>query len=240
MSKYQWKGETGQMSENRFSISEAIKFGWETIKNNIGFFIALLVIAFFIENTPQILGSFMAEKFPLIGLIFSLAGLVLVIVVQMGFIRVSLKFCDGTRGKFDDLISTFNLFFKFAAASFLYGLIVVAGTLLLVVPGIIWGIKYSLFAYFIVDEGLGPIAAIKASGAATDNAKTDLFLFGLLLGLINFAGALGFFIGLFVTIPLSMVAYAYVYRELAGKTNVLAPSVKKAGPKGAMYIKLEA
>ncbi len=228
------------MSESRFSIKEAIGFGWETLKGNIGFFIALLIIAFLIENIPGFLGEFVANELPVISVILVLAGLVLSIVVQMGFIRVSLKFCDGTRGKFDDFLSSFNLFLKFIAAAFLYGLIVLAGTLLLVIPGIIWGIKYSLFAYFIVDEGLGPVAAIKASGAATDNAKLDLFLFGLLLGLINLAGALALLVGLFVTIPISMVAYAYAYRTLAGKRHVHAPTSHHATNGSVMYLNMEA
>lgn len=230
------------MSESRFSIKEAIGFGWKTVKGNIGFFIALLIIAFLIENIPTFVGEFVAEDFPVISFILVLAGFVLSIVVQLGFIRISLKFCDGTKGKFDDLLASFNLFFKFIAASFLYGLIVFAGILLFIVPGIIWGVKYSLFSYFIVDEGLGPIAAIKASGAATDNAKLDLFLFGLLLGLINLAGALALLVGLFVTVPISMVAYAYAYRTLTGKTQKThAPTSNHAtNVRSVMYLNMEA
>ena len=61
---------------------------------------------------------------------------------------------------------------------------------------------------------MGPIEALKASSRATMGSKWDLFLFGLLLGLMNFAGVLLFLVGLFVTIPISMVACAYVYRRL--------------------------
>jgi uncharacterized membrane protein len=230
------------MGLDRFSMGEAIRFGWDTMKNNIGFFIGLLIVAFLIENLPGILSNVVASDLPIIAAVLSFAGAILGLVVQMGLIKVSLKFCDGVKGTFDDLLSSFNLVLKFIIGGILYFLIVLGGTILLIVPGIIWGIKFSLFPYFIVDDNLGPVEAIKASGNATDGAKWDLFLFGLLLGLINVAGALVFFIGLFATIPASMVAYAYVYRNLSGKGMGITgdPDKSKAGPVGAMYINMEA
>jgi uncharacterized membrane protein len=229
------------MGASRFSMGEAVRFGWGTMKSNIGFFIGLLIIAFLIENLPGILAEFVKVDFPIIAALLSLAGGILGLVVQLGLIKISLKFCDGVKGQFDDLLSSFHLLLKFIGGAILYLLIILAGMLLFIIPGIIWGIKYSLFPYFLVDNEMGPIEAIKASGAATDGAKWDLFLFGMLLGLINIAGALLFLVGLFVTIPLSMVAYSYVYRQLAGKTGSVSPSAEPdAGVGSAMYIKMEA
>ncbi len=230
------------MGGERFSMGEAVRFGWETMKSNIGFFVGLLIVAFLIENLPGILSEFVAGDFPLIAGVLTLAGGILGLVVQMGLIKVSLKFCDGIKGQFDDLLSSFNLLLKFIAGSILYGLIVLGGMLLFIVPGIIWGLKFSLFPYFIVDEGLGPINALKASSSATADTKWNLFLFGSLLGLINLAGALVFLVGLFATIPASMVAYAYVYRQLAGRGSTvkqLSPGSQSKAV-GAMYMKMEA
>ncbi len=245
------------MSEQRFSTGEAIRFGWETMKGNIGFFIVLLIVAGLIENVPGTIGNF-AKDFPLISFLLFFTGWLLGFVVQIGLIKVSLKFCDGIKGKLDDLLSGFNLLLSFIAASILYSLIVFGGALLLIVPGVIWAIKFSLFPYFIVDKGMGPIEAIKASGNATTDEKLHLFLFGLALGGINVLGALVFFVGLFATIPTSMVAYAYVYRTLAGDAEIpgegpvqgpgdgpepdMAKAPKEspnAGGKGVMYINLE-
>ena len=221
------------MSDSRFSMGEAISFGWDVMRNNIGFFLLLLIVAFFIENILGFVSDFAGRDFPMIAVLLSLVGAMLGLVVQMGMIKVSLQFCDGIKGKLDDLLSTFNLLLSMIVASIVYILIVICGMILFVVPGVIWGIKFSLYPYFIVDEGLGPIEAIKASGNATDGAKLHLWLFGLLMGLINIAGALALFVGLFATIPTSMVAYAYVYRTLAGKSAGGA-----AVPECSMYINL--
>ena len=195
-------------------MGEAVRFGWETMKKNIMFFIPLIVVAFLIENVPGAIAKFAGEEFPMISVMLHFTGLILGFIVQMGLIRISLQFCDGIKGKLDDLLSSFDILLPFIAASILFGLIIFAGILLFVVPGIIWGIKFSLYPYFIVEKKLGPIEALKASSRATTGAKWDLFLFGLLLGLINLAGMLVFLVGLFATIPTSMVAFAYVYRRL--------------------------
>jgi uncharacterized membrane protein len=233
------------MSKGRFGMGEAIRFGWDTMKSNIGFFIGLLIVAFLIENLPGIISHFVTGTFPMVAVLLTAAGMLLGMVVQMGLMKVSIKFCDGIKGQLDDLLSSFNLLLKYFAGSLVYFLIVIGGIILLIVPGIIWAIKFSLFPYFIVDKGLGPIEAIKASGRATDDAKWDLFLFGGLLGLINLAGALVFLVGLFATIPASMVAYAYAYRKLSGENTVSRMPEKSpqkpsaSGTKGGvMYINL--
>lgn len=65
--------------------------------------------------------------------------------------------------------------------------------------------------------------AIKKSGEITMGSKGKLFWFGLLLGLINIAGAICLLIGLFITIPVTMVAMVYVYRKLMGELSVVQP-----------------
>lgn len=203
------------MSEQKFKMGEAVRFGWDTMKENIGFFIALLIIAFLIKTVPGAIAQYAGAEFPIIYYILLLTGWLLGFIVDMGLIKISLQFCDNIKGKLDDLLSSFDILLPFIAASILYGLIIFGGTLLFIVPGIIWGIKFSLYPYFIVEKRLGPIEALKASSRATMGAKWDLLLFWMLLGLINVAGFAVLVVGLFATIPTSIVAFAYVYRRLA-------------------------
>src|SRR4030042_562947 len=65
----------------------------------------------------------------------------------------------------------------------------------------------------IVDKKMG-IDSLSKSWQMTKGVKLNLFLFWILLALINIAGALLLLVGLFITVPLSMVATAYVYRKL--------------------------
>jgi hypothetical protein len=94
--------------------------------------------------------------------------------------------------------------------------------LAVIIMTVILSIKFSLCFYFVVDKNLGPVAALRASSRATDGVKLSLFVFGILCGLINFAGTLCFLIGLLATFPTIMVAMAIVYRQLSAQTPELS------------------
>jgi uncharacterized membrane protein len=218
------------MATNRFSMSEAIRFGWNTMKANLGFFIGLLIVVWVI-SLIFILGRLATyEDAPLLTFLIGIVEFIIASVMTMGLIKITLKFCDNQKGQFSDLFSCFPLFFKYLGASILYGLIVLGGLILLIVPGIIWGIKFQFFGYFIVDKGLGPTEALKASSAITKGVKWDLFLFELLLGLINLLGFICLFIGLFATAPTTNVALAFVYRKLESQLGAPQASVAPQQP----------
>lgn len=101
-----------------------------------------------------------------------------------------------------------------------YVLIVAVGLVLLVVPGVIWAIELGFAGFVAVDKKLDPIDALKASRALTAGRKKQLFVFGLLLLAVNFAGALAFGIGLMVTVPATFLAAASVYRKLEAQAQV--------------------
>ncbi|RLF35240.1 MAG: hypothetical protein DRM99_05030 [Thermoplasmata archaeon] len=201
-------------TEQKFSKSEAVRFGWNTTRSNLGFFIGLLIVVGMIYFIPDFIAELLKKDAPVLSFIVDVVSWILGIIVQMGLIKIALRFCDNKRAKLADLFSCLPLFFKYLFGSILYHLIVLGGTILLIIPGIIWAIKFQFFDYFIIDKGLGPIEALKESSAITRGAKWDLFFFNLLLGFINFLGALCLLIGLFVTVPTAMLAMAFVYRKL--------------------------
>ena len=223
------------MATDRFSKSEAIKFGWNTIKANFGFFVGITIIALAVEfsdflvwdplhiihkaDTPSLFNPlYYIWLFVILPVIHS--------VVNPGLIKISLKFCDNQKAKFSEFFSALHLFFKYLAGTFLYQLIVLGGTLLLIVPGIIWAIKFQYYGYFIVDKELGPIKALEASSELTEGVKWDLFLFGLLLFCIDLLGLLCLVVGLFAAVPTIMIAHAFVYRKLESQLEINQTSIR--------------
>lgn len=209
------------MTTKKFSKGEAINFGWNTVKSNLGFFIGLLIIVLLISIVSVVNELLIRENIPILYIIISIASSVLQVVVGMALIKIALRFCDNEKGKFADLFSCLPLFFNYLFGSILFVLIVFVGMILLIIPGIIWSIKFQFFSYLIIDKGLGPIEALKMSSAITKDAKWDLFLFFLLILAINLLGALALLVGLFVTIPITMVAIAFVYRKLLAHAEVV-------------------
>jgi uncharacterized membrane protein len=193
------------MTESRFSKGAAVKFGWETTTGNIGLLVFGWIIFIAIGMMPAVATDSM---------VVAVVAWVFDLVVWMGLMRMTLKFVDGSKGELADLFSTFHLILRYLIASIAVGIIVVIGLILFVIPGIYWGIRFYMFGWVIVDKDVGPFEAMRLSWEMTRGSCWNLFLFSLLLGGINILGMLALFIGLLITVPLSVIAIGYVYRRL--------------------------
>ena len=196
------------MATERFSMSEAVRFGWDTVTSNFGYFLGLSLLVMLIGSIPGIMKYITASDSDFINFLFEVGSQVIGMFLGMGVLHIALRFADGKESDIGQLLSFRPVFLKYLLGSIIYGLIVVVGLVLLIVPGIIWGIQFQYFAYFIIDEGLDPGKALKRSSEITRGVKGDLFLYALLILGINILGFLALLVGLFVTVPLSLVASA--------------------------------
>lgn len=210
------------MDQKKFDIGEALSFGWETLKANLGFFILVLLIFWVVEGVLSIPG-YVAYRHVAPIIIFNVISLVISIFVTIATIKISLRFTYGETADFNDLYSGYPYFLNVLLGGILYALIVIGGLILLIVPGIIWAIKYQFFGYLVIDQNLDAVEAIKKSGAITKGSKGHLFLFWLASFGVNILGVLACGIGLFATIPTVWVAHAYIYRKLAYAQAVSEP-----------------
>ncbi len=206
----------GHGDEPPFSIGSAVKFGWARAREHMVFFIGFLIVGSLLVLLPDTMADLADERAPVVTrVLFRAVAIVFETVVTMGFIKVSLSVHDGERPQLSNLLDGLPFFFRYFFASLFYALIVLCGLVLFVVPGIIWSIKFCFYGYFVVDRGQGPIQALKSSAGITSGYKMDIFLLGLALLAVNALGVLALLMGLFVTVPLSMVAIAYTFRRLA-------------------------
>jgi uncharacterized membrane protein len=87
--------------------------------------------------------------------------------------------------------------------------------LALIVPGIIIAMGLAFVPYLVVERGLGPVEALKESWRLTKGHKMQIFLLVLALVGINILGLMALVVGVFVTFPLTLLAFAHAYRTLA-------------------------
>ena len=200
----------------KFNISDELSYGWETTKAHLPFFIVIILITLAVNFAPNILAQNMRQDVPMLSGLLSLVLWVLSMLVSLGAIKISLKIIDKKKAEVADLFNDYPKLLNFVVASILYALIVGIGFILLIIPGVIFGIKYHFYSYLIVDKNMGPLEALKKSGDITKGSKWQLFLLGFACGLVNLVGLLALGIGLFITIPVTMLAYAHVYRKLLG------------------------
>jgi uncharacterized membrane protein len=143
--------------------------------------------------------------------------------IAMGIIHGSVKAARGEDVTAGDFFLTWENVARFILGTLLYGLIVGVGMVLLVVPGIIWGLRYSMYGHYMVTQGAGPVEALQMSAAATDGHKGELF--GLCLASLGIVilGALCLGVGLVWAIPAVSIAWSTVFLRLSGQQTVPVP-----------------
>lgn len=195
-----------------FSISEALRFGWEKTKENIKPLLVIGAIGAFLGLLNQALvGPGGANG---LRALLSLVVQVLQVGVSLLFVRAALLIHDGRKIDLSNPSLLLEDFFGFLLATILVGLIVAGGMILLIVPGVIWGLKFGFAGFLVADKKLDPIEALRASNYLTYGMKGHLFWFVLAMIGVNLLGAIALGIGLLVTVPTTIIAAAYVLRRL--------------------------
>lgn len=208
---------------NTFSVGEAIKFGWNTFIKRPWFFIGVYVVVFVAYGILEGVTDPEKGEMYLVSFLVTIAAAVLGMVIEMMLINIALKSHDSVDTvQFSDGWAKLP-FWQYIGAKILVAVVVIVGLILLIVPGIIAALMFLFSNYLVVDKGLGPIEAMKESMRITKGHKWQLLLLVLAIAGINILGALALFIGLLVTVPVSMLAIAHVYRTLEHKASEVVP-----------------
>ena len=205
------------LSQKKFSKEQAIKFGWRRTVDNLGFFIVYLIIIFAVEFFfSSFIEIFDEAKFYSLSIIFNLGSFIVTIVSSIFAVKIGLRLYDNEKiGSYDFLAFDISTFFKFLLAYILFSIMVIVGFILLIVPGIYLALKYQFFQFLIIEKNMDVVESFKESGRITQGSKWNLFFLALLFVLIVIAGFLALIVGIFVAIPVIMVAWAYVYKKLS-------------------------
>lgn len=217
------------MNENccENSLFASIEQSWNLVKKNMSYFFGLTLIF-----TLVYLVLYFIVPFGL-GIIFGVFGLILGYIVFMvlyallciGYIKSCFAIMRGEEKlSYAILFTQTKKLLNLIIGSILFSLICIGGFILLIVPGIIWSLKYRYYFLFILDKGMKPVEALKASALITKGYKGKLFTFTLFQGVIVYMGIFVFLVGIFVAVPVAMIANYIIYQKL------LAIYEKKNGP----------
>jgi len=190
--------------EHKVVVGEAIEFGWNSVKQHAGFFIGVFLLFFAL--------SFMIYGAGALGTRIVLG--LLVSGMSLGYRKLAIDMVDGKPPEFKELFSCFSLLLKYLLGAIMYSIIVAAGLVFFVIPGIIWAVQFGFYSFVIVKERSWPWGALKKSSALTSGVRGKLIIFALALLGINLLGVLALGIGIIITIPLSVIAAAHVFNQL--------------------------
>lgn len=220
-----------------FSIGEAIQKGWNLAAQNVSTLILALLITLAIGAVfggvqglcnmllTASIGSTSDVKWVLI-VIMAFAFMVVFLLrvaieiwVQSGLFIITLKLATDREARLKDLFPTFNNVWRYFLGGFMLGLIVLAGLILLIIPGIVWGIKYQYVPYLMVDKRLTISSAFETSAQMTNGLKWKLFLYDFCLLGVALLGLAACCIGVLWSGVIVQIATAFVYQTLLLQTN---------------------
>lgn len=201
------------MGEQRFTIGGAFEEGWRLTKENLGFLIGYQIILYVLSFIFGI--SYEGRGLTL----WYLFGWALIVLVKMGLYKSSVLIVDSIKPTFEQLYKNWRLFISWVVAGFLFGIMFAIGLILLIVPGCYILARYGFFPFFIIDKEAGPIEALKLSAKATEGIRWPIFLLFLACLGLDILGFLLLGVGLLITIPITLLALAKVYRQITA-TNL--------------------
>lgn len=203
--------------ENTFSKSDNIEQAWELVKVNFWFLVGLAFVVMLVSSFFGYLSKLIETK----GIIITLSAIswIIQIFLNIGIINISLKLARAEPTAWGDLWTKRHLFWRYLGGNIIYYFIVAGGLLLLVIPGVIWSIKYQFFTYALVDKELSIMKALQESGRLTQGHKGNIFVLNILLTLIALLGLLLLFVGLLVAVPITWLTYSLVYLKLQKIAN---------------------
>ncbi|WP_018158092.1 hypothetical protein [Demetria terragena] len=218
-----------------YSVGDAFSYGWKKFVANLGPIVLATLVAILgsviingigfalfgsgSSTTTKADGS-VSTSFNVTGslgsLVFSLLAVLFSLVITAGIIRATLEI---TRGRPVEMSTVFNLknIGAVLITSILTTVMITIGLVLCVIPGLIAAVLTMFSLHFVIDKGMSPIDAIKASVSLVKNNLGSVVIFALLSLVAFIVGALLCGIGLLVAYPVVYIGMAYTYRHLQGE-----------------------
>lgn len=156
----------------------------------------------------------------ILGFLLVIAIIAIAVGLNFGFRHFVMRLDDTKKGCFSLLLSGFSVLIPAMVAGTLFLLISMSGIILLIVPGIYFGVRFSLYSYALLDNHLGALDALRKSYRITEGNFWPLFFLNLIavsLALVMriFAGKLA---GLLLISTFGwlfiVVVHSIVYRKL--------------------------
>lgn len=217
-----------------WEIGDAITFGWRKLKDNLGPFLLFMLIQIGLGAIGNGLGfradfdpdtqELITTGSPVVSFIFFVVNLVLSMIV----IHMALSAVRGEPVSIGDSISRIMenpiQILWFFLVQLIVSILVFVGFILCIIPAFFVAGMFFIAPYLVVDRDEG-IDALGTALNASEGQRGKLALFIVALIGLNLAGALACGIGLFVTVPISWIAAAYVFDSV----NPVPPSMEAIG-----------
>jgi uncharacterized membrane protein len=190
---------------------ESLRVGWQALGQNLWMLLGLAAIYAVAIAVGELGGG-------LIKILSNLAQWVLMGVLMLAGIHV-IRQGGSKAGGIGDLPLEGPRMLNFLLVNLVCALIIFGGLLLLIVPGIIWGLKYGFASAFALEEGCGVGESLERSAQLTDGIKWDLFMQNLVYVGVVILGLLALLVGVIPASLCVVLAWSWTYVDLRAQVE---------------------
>ena len=208
------------MKNQEVSVVNIYKQAWKYFKEVPQKLILLAVVYLIIAIIPNIATELVGDNVSQL-FVINIVGMFISGILTLGLIDISFKVIKNKDFNITNLFNRTDLISKYIFAYSLYMIAVFFGVVMLIIPGIIFSIRFSQWMYLVVDKkDISAIESLKMSWRITKGHTLDLIVFALFTIIIVFVGII-FTLGLgtIVLIPVSIIASNLFYQELINDYN---------------------
>jgi uncharacterized membrane protein len=153
------------------------------------------------------------------GLFNFIYGMLILMPISYGASWVFLKAVRGEPFRVQDIFFAYQSFGNVLLANLLVVLIVGAGFVMLIVPGIIFACKLAFVPYLVMDEKMEAVDAVRKSWNMTSGYAGTIFLMGIVSFFVALGGLISFIIGIFPAMIWIDLAFATIYMVVSVKAK---------------------
>jgi len=224
--------ERGKAGDYQFVIGDIIREAWRKTKGAKGT-VWLALLLYGIIMIPVTIGvpwllemagmpSQQAPGAPfdptlLVGLIVAqIISIAITLPLGAGLFMLGLKLASGVPVSATEVFGYFHKVLPLLVTVVVMYIMLIIGFILLIIPGIYLAVAYYLAIPLVVEKGLGPWQALEASRKAISKCWFRFFGLGFTLTLLMIVAAIPLGIGLIWVMPLLIIAFGIVYRNIFG------------------------
>ncbi len=184
---------------NKVHIRSALGVGWSKFTSRPLYLIGVtfIFIVLFILTSAQ-----------------SVAMAALSAIIYTGYLSVMFKYYHEGDMVLDDLFSVDGRWIHLGFLLLIKTLLILLGLAFFIVPGIYLAVRFMFSELYIIDRGMRPIEALRASYCLTEGSWWKLFLFSVIAALLMVIGLMAFVVGVAAVSAVLTFALISIYYSL--------------------------
>jgi uncharacterized membrane protein len=195
----------------KVNIGESLKIGWTLFMKRPWYLLGLMLAVFGLMAATSSQGALTTA---------------LSTIVYCSFLVLMLKHSKGETINFDDLFTLDQRWISFAFLMLIKTFFIILGFVCFIIPGVYLSVRWMFAEMLVVDKGMRPLEALRASGALTEGQRGKLFLFCIVCGLLIIVGLLFLIVGALVAMLVTLFASIEIYKDLQSQETLITESLQ--------------